>query len=93
VAEKAFPLPLDSMGLGQTETGETILQLGVGQTTLAFLMPMNATEKLGQSLLGNDCFHGQPRCEPASNISTACRSRNEWEARGSLMAMGKRHRS
>jgi hypothetical protein len=43
VAEKAFPLPLDSVGLGQAETGETILQLGIGQTTLAFLMPMNAT--------------------------------------------------
>lgn len=51
VAEKAFPLPVDSVGLGQTETGETILQLGIGQTTLAFAMPTNATEKLGQSLL------------------------------------------
>jgi hypothetical protein len=51
VAEKAFPLPLDSVALGQTETGETILQLGIGQTMLAFAMPTNATEKLGQSLL------------------------------------------
>jgi hypothetical protein len=51
VAEKAFPLPLDSVGLGQTDTGETILQLGIGQTTLAFAMPTNATKKLGQSLL------------------------------------------
>jgi hypothetical protein len=51
VAEKALPLPLDSVGLGQTETGETILQLGIGQTTLAFAMSTNATEKLGQSLL------------------------------------------
>jgi hypothetical protein len=51
VAEKALPLPLDSVGLDQTETGEAILQLSVGQTTLAFAMPTNATEKLGQSLL------------------------------------------
>jgi hypothetical protein len=51
VAEKAFPLPLDSVGLGQIETGEIILQLGTGQTTLAFAMPTNATEKPGQSLL------------------------------------------
>jgi hypothetical protein len=51
VANKAFPLPLDSVGLGQIETGDTILQLGIGQTTLAFAMPTKATEKLGQSLL------------------------------------------
>jgi hypothetical protein len=51
VVEKAFPLPLDSVGLGQTETGETILQLGIGQTTLALAMPTNATEKLAQLLL------------------------------------------
>jgi hypothetical protein len=51
VAEKASPLPLDSVGLGQTKAGETILQLGIGQTALAFAMPANATEKLGQALL------------------------------------------
>jgi hypothetical protein len=49
VAEKV--LPLDCVGLDQTETGETILQLGIGQTRLAFVIPTNATEKLGQSLL------------------------------------------
>jgi hypothetical protein len=43
VAEKV--LPLDCVGLGQTETGETILQLGIGQTRLAFVIPTNATEK------------------------------------------------
>jgi hypothetical protein len=51
VAEKALPLALDSVGLGQTETGETIQQPGVGQTTLAFAMLTKATQKLGQPLL------------------------------------------
>jgi hypothetical protein len=39
------------VGLGQTETGETIQQPGVGQTTLAFAMLTKATQKLGQPLL------------------------------------------
>jgi hypothetical protein len=47
----AFPLPIDSMGLGETETGDTVLQMNIGETTLAFAMPSSASPKLGQSLL------------------------------------------
>ena len=47
----AFPLPIDSMGLGETETGDTVLQMNIGETTLAFAMPSSASAKLGQSLL------------------------------------------
>jgi transposase len=42
MAEKTFPLLFDSVGWGQTKTGATILQLGIGQTILAFAMPTNA---------------------------------------------------
>ncbi len=47
----AFPLPINSMGLGETETGDTVLQMNIGETTLAFAMPSSASAKLGQSLL------------------------------------------
>jgi hypothetical protein len=46
-----LPLPIDSVGLGEAESGDTVLQLNIGQTTLAFAMPANASRKLGQSLL------------------------------------------
>jgi hypothetical protein len=49
-------------GLFQAETGETILHLGIGQKRLAFVMPTNATEELGQSLLAMTAFttsHGR----------------------------------
>jgi hypothetical protein len=46
-----FPLPVDSVGLGEAESGDAVLQLNIGQTALAFAMSSNATRKLGQSLL------------------------------------------
>ena len=44
-----LPLPLNSVGLGETEDGDTVLQLDIGQTALAFAMPAAASRKLGQS--------------------------------------------
>jgi hypothetical protein len=49
-----FPLPVDSVDLGEAETGETVLQLNIGQTSLAFSMPPGASTRLGQSLLAMD---------------------------------------
>jgi hypothetical protein len=46
-----LPLPLSSVGLGETEDGDTVLQLDIGQTALAFAMPAAVSRKLGQSLL------------------------------------------
>jgi hypothetical protein len=46
-----LPLPLDSFGLGEAEDGDTVLQLDIGRTTLAFSLPAGASRKLGHSLL------------------------------------------
>ena len=46
-----LPLPLNSVALGEAENGDTILQVDIGQTTLAFAMPATISRKLGESLL------------------------------------------
>src|SRR5262245_46393086 len=47
----AAPLPIDSLGLGQADNGDAVLELEIGRTSLAFTLPGNACRKLGQSLL------------------------------------------
>lgn len=79
VAEKAFPLPVDSVGLGHTETGETILQLGIGQTTLAFAMLTKATAKHGQS----------PLAMTASTVSNGANWRRNAAARAGCEMSGR----
>jgi hypothetical protein len=46
-----LPLPLDAVGLAETADGDTVLQLDIGQTSLAFAMPAAVSRTLGQSLL------------------------------------------
>jgi hypothetical protein len=46
-----IPLPINAVGVGQTEAGEAVIQLSVGSTALAFELPARATQQLGQSLL------------------------------------------
>jgi hypothetical protein len=46
-----LPLPLNSVGLGEAGNGDTILQVDIGQTTLAFAIPAVVCRKLGHSLL------------------------------------------
>jgi hypothetical protein len=45
------PLPLDSIALGETDEGGTVLELNVGQITLAFFLSTSACRSLGQTLL------------------------------------------
>ena len=47
----SFPLPINSLGLGETPSGDIVLQMNIGQTTLSFAIPHDASKKLGQSLL------------------------------------------
>jgi hypothetical protein len=55
----ATPLPVDSLGLGQDENGDAVLELEIGRTSLAFTLPGNACKKLGQSLLALSGSQGQ----------------------------------
>jgi hypothetical protein len=45
------PLRPDALGLGETDDGDIVLQLDIGQTTLAFSLPSNVSRQLGQSLI------------------------------------------
>lgn len=45
-----LPLPLDSIAIGSSEDGPTLV-LDIGPATLAFAVPAEAARKLGQSLL------------------------------------------
>lgn len=49
--QEMVPLHLDSVGLGQTEEGEIVLQLHVGATSLAFMLSPGMTRNLGQVLM------------------------------------------
>jgi hypothetical protein len=53
------PLPLDSVALGETDDGGTVLELNVGQTALAFFLPTSACTKLGQTLLAVSASRSQ----------------------------------
>ena len=44
-------LPLDSAVLGETDENGTVLELNVGRITLAFFLPADACNSLGQTLL------------------------------------------
>jgi len=40
-----------AVALGETDDGDLVLELNVGQTALAFFLPVNACRMLGQALL------------------------------------------
>jgi hypothetical protein len=44
------PLHLDSVGLGETEAGEIVLQLNMGEIELAFMLSPGMSRDLGQAL-------------------------------------------
>lgn len=48
---QTLPLRPDSLGLGETEDGAFVLQLDVGETTLAFNLPPHMSRKLGYALI------------------------------------------
>jgi len=50
-SQQMVPLHLTSVGLGQTEDGEIVLQLHVGATALAFILSPGMTRALGQALM------------------------------------------
>ena len=60
---ETFPLYLDSAGLGETEDGQTVLQLNVGQTELAFILSQGMTRDLGRSML---TLSAPSACAPAN---------------------------
>jgi hypothetical protein len=39
------------VALGETDDGDLVLELNVGQTALVFFLPVNACRMLGQALL------------------------------------------
>ncbi len=45
------PVAVDSVALGSTNDGATVLELNVGRAALAFLLPAAACRPLGQTLL------------------------------------------
>ena len=45
------PLRIDSLALGETEDGDTVIEINVGQVALAFYLPSAACRELGQTLL------------------------------------------
>jgi hypothetical protein len=46
-----LPLRPDGLALGETEDGDFVLQLDVGQTTLAFNLTPDMSKKLGYALI------------------------------------------
>jgi len=59
VERYAIPLPVDTLGLGQTDDGTTVLELEIGCTALAFSLPSRACRQLGESLLTLSGSDGQ----------------------------------
>jgi hypothetical protein len=49
--QQLVPLHLDSVGLGETEEGEIVLQLDIGETALAFTLSSGMSRDLGQALM------------------------------------------
>jgi hypothetical protein len=45
------PLHLDTVGLGETEAGEIVLQLDIGEVELAFVLSHGMSRDLGQALM------------------------------------------
>ena len=45
------PLRPDFLGLGETDDGDIVLQLDIGQTSLAFSLPAHMGSELGHSLI------------------------------------------
>jgi hypothetical protein len=48
---QVVPLHLDTVGLGETEAGEIVLQLDVGEVELAFVLSHGMSRDLGQALM------------------------------------------
>jgi hypothetical protein len=49
--QQMVPLHLDSVGLGETEDGENVLQLMIGETELAFVLSPGMSRALGHALM------------------------------------------
>jgi hypothetical protein len=54
------PLHLDSVGLGQTEDGATVLRLDIGETALAFMLSPGMSRDLGRALMTLGAAAGEP---------------------------------
>jgi hypothetical protein len=45
------PIGVDCVALGATDDGDTVLEVVVGRTALAFFLPLGACRQLGEALL------------------------------------------
>ena len=49
--EPIVPLPVDTIAIAETVTGDALFQIEIGGTSLAFVVPAHAIADLGQTLL------------------------------------------
>jgi hypothetical protein len=60
---RLVPLRLNSVGIGESEDGEIVLQIDVGETALAFVVSPGLCEDLGRALM---TVSAHPTRQPAN---------------------------